>query len=364
MKPIRVRAFYTRYPHWGAHSGFYQILRNIDASTAVVSPRPVSDSDEDWPLPESVLNARLRQFGVRRGMAWYKLSDLTAELSALPACLLNTVDIVHFLDAEHTGQFLQTWLRFSRLSRVRTIGTFHQPPEVLRGLVNADAIRALDLALAVSPTQVSFLRDFLPKGRVRVLLHGVDTTFFHPKDRRETSPGFRCITTGHWLRDWPAIGAAAEMLLERTDIEFHVVTNRETGIEGLRNIRFHRNIDDEVLRNLYQDADVMLLPLTNATANNSLLEGLACGLPLISTPLPAVRAYVDDQSALLIDNNEPAALVRGILQLLEDGRRRAAMSRAARARAESLALPRVARELEEVYLALYQRRLSVEGTSS
>ena len=136
MNPIRVRAFYTRFPHWGSYSGFYQVLRHVDSSATLVSSHPVSDSDEDWPLPESVLNVRLRRIGVRRGMAWYKLSDLAAELRVLPACLSNAIDIVHFLDAEHTGQFLQTWIRLSKFSRVKTIGTFHQPPELLRDLVN------------------------------------------------------------------------------------------------------------------------------------------------------------------------------------------------------------------------------------
>jgi glycosyltransferase involved in cell wall biosynthesis len=353
---IRVRAFSTVYPHMGAHSGFRQVLRYLDPSKVTVTSRQVSDSDEDWPLPESPLNARLRRVGERRGMTWYKLSDLAAELRALPACLANTIDIVHFLDGEHTGQFLQTWIRRSRLSHVRTIATYHQPPELLCQLVNPDSIRQLDLALAVSPTQVAFLRDFLPPERVRTLLHGVDTAFFQPGGGRAPRSTFKCITTGHWLRDWPAVRAVAERLRSQDDVEFHIVTNRPTGLDDLPNVTIHRSVSDERLLCLYQDADALLLPLTNATANNSLLEGLACGLPVVSTRLASVQAYVDDGAAYLVDENDTRALVQAVRDLQKDAVRRAALSRAARARAETLAWPSVAGELQEIYDTLGQVR--------
>jgi glycosyltransferase involved in cell wall biosynthesis len=355
MSPVRVRAFYTNFPHMGAHSGYRQLLRHIDPSAVHAALHPVTDGDEDWPLPETGLNERLRRKGVERGMAWYKLSDLAAELRALPACLTNAIDVVHYLDAEHTGQFLQGWIRRSRVSRVKTIGTFHQPPELLRELINPDAVRQLDLAVVVSPTQVPLLQEFLPSGRVRVLLHGADTAFFHPRAHRDDDRLFRCMTAGHWLRDWPAIRGVASLLSGQSDIEFHIVTNRETGLGDLPNVRIHRDIDDESLRSLYQSADVLFLPLTNATANNCLMEGLASGLPVISSRLPSIMAYVDDDSACLIADNEPEALAGAIVQLREDSARRQAMSRAARARAESLAWPRVSRQMQELYHAVSTR---------
>jgi glycosyltransferase involved in cell wall biosynthesis len=356
MNRIRVRALYTKYPHIGSHSGFVQVLRHLDRAQVAVSARAVSDSDADWPLPETRLNGRLRRVGVDRGMAWYKLSDLAAELRVLPACLANSIDIVHYLDAEHTGQFLQTWIHGSRISRVKTIATFHQPPELLEGLINPDAVRKLDLAMAVAPSQVPFLQRFLPADRVVTVLHGIDTTFFRPGPDRPPRQAFRCITAGHWLRNWKAVRAVAERLTGWPEIECHVVTDRETGLEGLANVIFHRNIDDESLCRLYQQADVLLLPLINATANNTLLEALACGLPVISTRLPSITAYVDDRCATLVEQNDPAQLVRAIVGLREDGARRAAMARAARARAEALAWPGVAGRLTSIYRAVGSAR--------
>jgi hypothetical protein len=44
-------------------------------------------------------------------MAWYKLSDLAAELRALGRCGTGDAEVVHFLDGEHGAQFLPMLLR-------------------------------------------------------------------------------------------------------------------------------------------------------------------------------------------------------------------------------------------------------------
>jgi glycosyltransferase involved in cell wall biosynthesis len=48
---------------------------------------------------------------------------------------------------------------------------------------------------------------------------------------------------------------------------------------------------------LYNDSRLLFLPLIDATANNSLLEASACGVPVITSDLPAVREYTDDSFA-------------------------------------------------------------------
>jgi glycosyltransferase involved in cell wall biosynthesis len=329
----------------------HQVCRYLSEDAVTVSLRGVSDSDRDWPLPPNPLNLWIRHIVSHRRKTWYKLSDLWAELGAVRACRSNRLDIVHYLDAEHTAQYLPRWIRRSGTSRVKTVATFHQPPELLAGLTRPATIASLDFVLVVSPAQEPFFRQFLPADRVRTLLYGVDADFFHPARTVSAQRPFRCITVGHWMRDWKAARAVVD-ILSGSNIEFHVVTNRETGLDGLANVRMHRNVDDEALRRLYQESDVLFLPLTNATANNSLLEGLACGLPAVSTELLSVRAYVGEGAASLIENNDPEALAQAIVNLQKNGELRERMSRNARARAEKLSWPRVAPLLEQVYFSL------------
>jgi glycosyltransferase involved in cell wall biosynthesis len=127
------------------------------------------------------------------------------------------------------------------------------------------------------------------------------------------------------------------------------VTSRTTGLEQRARVFHHRSVDDATLLALYQRADALLLPLIGSTANNSLLEGAACGLPAITTDLPAVRAYLPGAQGLFSAPGDHAALADAVLLLQRDADLRAAQSRAARARAEQLAWPLVARHVQRVY---------------
>jgi glycosyltransferase involved in cell wall biosynthesis len=146
--------------------------------------------------------------------------------------------------------------------------------------------------------------------------------------------------------------ALVERFQADRDIEFHVVTGQEPELPAAANLIRHRNVDDASLLRLYQQADVLVLPLTDTTANNSLLEGMACGLPIVSTRLPAAEAYVGDAAALLIEGNDPDALADAIGSLRADSTLRLRMAAAARSRAEQLSWPRIAPQLADLYVEL------------
>jgi glycosyltransferase involved in cell wall biosynthesis len=232
------------------------------------------------------------------------------------------------------------------------VATFHQPPELLDELLDPRVVADLDLATVVSPTQAEWFRGILPDDRVEVVLYGVDADFFTPAPRRtDDEPGarLRCVTVGHWLRDWNALRAVVERLTSDRGVEFHVVTSRETGLGGLPNVVLHRNVSDDELRAIYRSADVAVLPLTGATANNALLEAIACGLPVVSTALPSVRAYVPNGEALLVEGNDADGLTAAILALRADPEARREMGRHARARAEVLSWHRISRRFMSIY---------------
>jgi glycosyltransferase involved in cell wall biosynthesis len=348
-----VRALYTRYPHWGAYSGVKQLFRHLDPSRFAIDAHAVSDDDGDFPRSPSAVRERLRARVQRRGMPWYKLSDLAAELRALPGCLLGRADIVHFFDGEHSAQYLPRWLKGARLGRPKLVATYHQMPDMLEGLLAKDVVARLDHVTLVSPAQLPYFRVLLPADRVQVILYGIDTDFFAPPPSREKqATAFTTITTGHWMRDWTAVRAVAEAFRAEPSFTFHVVTDRPTGLDDVTNVVIHRNVDDATLRALYQAADCLFLPLLGATANNALLEGIACGLPVVSTALPSVRAYLPGGEAILVDRNDPRLLGDALVRLRRDAGLRTTMGVRARARAEELSWARVARDYERLYARL------------
>lgn len=342
----------TRYPHWGAHSGIHQFASRLDPGAFAYELHKAHDGDDDFRLGSWRMRERLRPLVQRRGMGWYKLSDLVGEARALKACALGRTDIVHFLDGEHGGQYLPAWLAAAPWSRARTVITYHQPPELMPGLVNPRIAARFDKVVLVSPTQRAWFEGVVRPERIVTILHGIDTGFFRPGPGAASAGAFRCVAVGHWLRDWTTIRAAAESLLSRPDIEFHIVTDRETGLEQLGNVHFHRNVDDAALVGLYQACGALFLPLTHSTANNAILEAMACGLPVISTDMESVRTYVGEGAAILLQPGDVEGAVQAIERLSADAALRARLGAGARARAEDLSWERIAAQYGALYAEL------------
>ena len=343
----RLHVIRTRYPHWGNHSGIHQFLRHLDSDRFQIDERLATDGDDDFPLRSPAVRRGVRgliDLIHGNGMPWYKLSDLDAEMRALGRCWRGRIDLVHYLDGEHSARYLPGL----RPRRAGVVATFHQPPEMLDDLLSENVLRGIDRVTVVSPVQADWFAQRIGPDRVSVILHGIDTNFFRPGTKKSDRKVFRCITVGHYLRDFAAIREVAERLADRP-IEFHVITARDTGLEDLPRVRRHRDVDDDRLLALYQQADALLLPVHRSTANNALLEGIACGLPVISTRLPSIAAYVPGGEAILIDKNDPDALAEAVLHLQADRETAREMGRLARLRAEELSWPNLAPRYAEVY---------------
>jgi glycosyltransferase involved in cell wall biosynthesis len=276
---------------------------------------------------------------------------LNAELVAARQCLAGRVDLVHFLDGEHSGRLLPRLLRVIG-SQVRTVATFHQPPDLLEELVDAHVLRRLDHIVLMSPSQRPYFKDRVAREKVSVILHGVDTEFFQPAREENARGPLRCVTAGHWLRDWHVFRSVAAQM---QTVEFHVITAHDPGAEDLSNVFRHVDVDDATLAALYRSADILFLPLLDSTANNALLEGMASGLPTITTDLPAVRAYVAGAEAMLAPVGDARIALAALKRLQDDPVLRTRMGASARTRAEQLSWPRIARQYEALFSRLVAR---------
>lgn len=348
-----MHAFYVRRGHWGAFSGISRLMGYLDPARVRLTATAVEDDDEWYPawLPFrlAVVRNAVRGAIQRRGLPWYKLSDLGAEAMAAAPWLLGRYDVLHYLDGEHTAQFLPA-LPPALRRRGAAVATYHQPPSILPQVVTRDVLRRLDHITVVSTSQLDYFRKFIPASRLSVLYHGIDTEFFRPPAVRDDRPTFTCLTVGSYLRDWEMFVEIARLLRPYSQIVLHVVSTSAPPLDPLGNVVVHTRLEDTALRSLYEQADVLLLPLVDGTANNALLEAMAMGLPSVASDLPGIREYAGDESARFAARI-PDAFVEHLLGLWREPARRAAMGRAARARAEALSWPHVA----ETYLGMYQR---------
>jgi glycosyltransferase involved in cell wall biosynthesis len=346
-RPIRVRLEHTLYSHWGGHSGYPRFIDYLDPVRFSAIRHGAADNDAECPRWLRPMRPLLIRALRRRHMKWYKLSDLNAEIDAFNECLLGKIDVVHFLDGEHSGQFLPRWLRLVG-SKVRAVATFHQPPNLLANLIDPDLVRHFDHIVLMSPSQRSYFDAKMSTEKVSVIRHGVDTDFFCPGVQDRRSGPLRCITVGHWLRDWRVFRSVAQRM---PSLEFHVVTGRETGAEDLSNVYRHQGLDDEALASLYRASDILFLPLEDSTANNALLEGIASGLPTITTDLASIRSYLSGNEAILTPVGDAEASIAA-LGLMDDPVLRSRMSKLARAQAETLSWRHVALQYESLFAGL------------
>jgi glycosyltransferase involved in cell wall biosynthesis len=352
---VPIRVIRTWYPHWGRYAGINQFLRFLDRQKFDVWEHLVQENDNDFWIQNTRIRNWLRHRIQRNGMPWYNLSDFCAEMRTLPLFIKpRQAPLLHYLDGEHSAQFLPRLLKYR--CRPSMIATYHQPPDVLERVVRKDILQQMDRITVVAPEQDEFLRTLVEPAKVRLILHGIDTEFFHPASDEGRDATVKCVTVGHNYRDYRVLGAVAERLRTVPQVEFYVVSPRPTGVEGLPNVRCYRGLTDDQLLHLYQAADILFLPLTKTTANNSLLEGMACGLPILSTSLPSVRTYTSEESAILVKKNDVGQFAEALMYLIENPWVRKRMAAESRKRAEDLSWRNIALLFESIYSEVTPRQ--------
>lgn len=355
---MHIHLIRSHYPHWGPYSGAHRFLDYMDRERFQIDEQVVPTVDARYPLGNRLFRRIIKYLVRRGGTPVYGLNDLLAEAAASQQWLHGKVNILHYLDGEHSLQFLP--YVFGILGFVReqpsVVATFHQPPHRLEQLISKGAIRHIDRVIVLSPDQYSYFEQYLPEERISLIMHGVDTDYFRPIPGQRADGRLRCLSVGSWLRDYDVVFEVAELLHQVEGVEFQIVSSSVSNSRDLPNLSVYTGIDDQTLLAMYQQADVLFLPLTSATANNCILEGLACGLPVVTTDLPSLRAYVPGLEAILIRDNDPQVFAEALLGLWHDPRLRADMAANARRRALELSWAEVARQHDRLYTELVENR--------
>jgi glycosyltransferase involved in cell wall biosynthesis/SAM-dependent methyltransferase/uncharacterized protein YbaR (Trm112 family) len=105
---------------------------------------------------------------------------------------------------------------------------------------------------------------------------------------------------------------------------------------------------------VYQAMDIKMITSVPRSegATTAAIEAMACGVPVVTTDVGAVREVIaDGETGLLVPPRQPTALAAAVVRLLKDSELRTAMGAAARARVETrLAIDRCI----EVHLRAYE----------
>jgi glycosyltransferase involved in cell wall biosynthesis len=86
-----------------------------------------------------------------------------------------------------------------------------------------------------------------------------------------------------------------------------------------------------------------------ATANNSVMEAMSCGVPVVATDIGGIREYTGPHPAILCPQWDPESIAAGILRIFRDRAEAARMRKAARERAVEFDYRVMARNLSRAY---------------
>jgi len=340
------RYIVNRMSHHAAHSGYDQLTHYIEGR--VLGPNRLHRFFDR--LPERIL-ANIR----RTAGTWYNSQALKQELQNIPAFFFKSGRIYHFLygeDSFHYSGYLNP-----RASN-KIVATFHMPPQKFLAITQGRRhLKTLDAVVVIAPNQEELFKNIVAPERVHLIPHGVDTRFFRPQEGVQRS-GRRCIFVGVHMRNFQMLRQVIQRVTEKEgDITFTVITfdAHFHHFSGLRNVSLYASVAEDALLDLYNSADLLLMPVHDGTANNAILEAMACSLPVVATRVGGIPRYVNDGSAVLVEPDDVQGMADAVLTILNDSMRRQAMSREARTLAEQFDWTVIADRMRDLYNRLMEQ---------
>ena len=228
-----------------------------------------------------------------------------------------TVDRAIALDHAETwwtGVTTRRWFGFLRM-QVRVAGRL---PAVVTVSHNSKADIHAQMGVALE--------------RLTVVPVGVDHETFRPYDDVTKKRGRLMVTSSSDVPMKglvPLLEAIAKLRVER-DIDLVVIGQPKAGGRVARTIErlglgdivtTISGVSDEALARLYGEAEVAIVPSLYEGFSLPAIEAMSCAVPVVATTGGALPEVIgtDGETGLLVEPNNPEALVEAIGRLLDDG---------------------------------------------
>lgn len=199
---------------------------------------------------------------------------------------------------------------------------------------------------------------------LNVVPNGVDTNIFYPDPNPEhiaSKGGRRAVllfSRGDWRKGFDiavrTINKVASDDDLRETIEVWTVGDPAAGrFDGL----LHRDfgyVDEAGLRRIMSSADLFLYPSRHEGLPLMPLEAMACGCPVVCSDASSAVA-VNGHNAIVVDNGDEPGFATSVMNLLNDGTRRALIINNGRLTASKMRIDEATRKFEELVIRLYSR---------
>jgi glycosyltransferase involved in cell wall biosynthesis len=198
------------------------------------------------------------------------------------------------------------------------------------------SLRQADLITADSMDMVEEIAGYDPTAPVHQILWGADTDKFIPAT---PASDFEVVSLRSWEGNYNidlVIEAFARFLTLRPHSHalLHllgggpmeaVLQERVAALRLLQQVRFHGRVDDQAMVQAIQRSRVSVSVPTSDATSVSVLESMACGLPIIATDLPANRQWVNERGGWIVPVRDVDAVAQALLTAYDHPERVAQM---------------------------------------
>jgi glycosyltransferase involved in cell wall biosynthesis len=304
------------------------------------------DSDKYSRIPKKI--EMLEGVVIHRYPYWFRLSLSTHIWPSLLWKLPKyNFDILHTHVSGHLYVLLTGIV--SKFKDSKHIHTTHCPwtdafrPKILKPFLfvnniflNKLSFKLIDKVISITPWEVdTFLSKFTSKSKIKVIPNGMDKIFLKKRSpnnfkKKHKIKGKLVLFFGR-LNPTKApqilAKAAIEITKERKDISFIWVGPDEGKLEEVRRlIEPYKNMqyiepirDKEKIAEMYQAADVYLLPSYREGLPLTLFEAYASGLPVVASPCNGIPYELKDgKNGFLVPYGNIQTLKKRILEVLDN----------------------------------------------
>ena len=221
---------------------------------------------------------------------------------------------------------------------------------------NGDAVIANSKGLAKLASQ------FEPELDIGVICNGINTNIFIPPATRTLQGRIKLLTVCRLIsrkRIHILIKTTAMLHQNGMDAELNIVGEGNL-LSDLKAQAAHLNIAERInflgivasenMPSIYQQNHLFLLSSEHEGMSNAMLEAMASGLPIVTTPCEGTEELIND-NGMITQNAEPEGFAKFIIAILNDYDTYYRMAIASRQKAEQLSWAVSAQQ----YFDLYQK---------
>jgi glycosyltransferase involved in cell wall biosynthesis len=203
-------------------------------------------------------------------------------------------------------------------------------------------------------------KRFMPNMDIAVIPNGVDIQCYHPASKKKTGGPINLLSVGRLITrkrvDW-LIDAVALAVQEGLDVRLNVVgegnllADLQKKVADMRlceRIVFMGLVQRQQMPEVYRANDIFVMASQHEGMSNAMLEAVASGLPVITTPCEGADELIGE-NGVLVNHPDLQEFVAAVNLIATDKDKYSAMSKAGRDIAEQFSWSAVAQRYIQYY---------------